>query len=300
MKPNERKEALLAVKENIEMDLFYSGESCELLSPHELNGDTCFEPNLEHPLVCIWQEEPTPEVHARQDALQNPKPNTVTPARENKNMERRAPTPVFMDDTEMEMQVILPPRKSEAKLVELMTTTFDAASLNKASRMKWRSASPEQTGLVVKDMICLQRGHYSDETMRITAPKVKDQGGLPAIAMTARISIDRQWSAKQMESRLVVLFLARHPIEAGQRFSFTYLQVLQCIQGVLFVPVTPAEGWTGAQVLKISGHGPLYILSPHDYLQIIFQETNVSGGSSRNLPRWRQSAEYMAQECSNP
>ncbi|KAM4629236.1 G2/M phase-specific E3 ubiquitin-protein ligase-like [Polymixia lowei] len=41
---------------------------------------------------------------------------------------------------------------------------------------------------------------------------------------------------------------------------------VQCVQGsrVLFVPDSPAEGWTGEQVLRISGNGPLYILSHYD------------------------------------
>ncbi|XP_061635849.1 uncharacterized protein LOC133481016 isoform X3 [Phyllopteryx taeniolatus] len=238
MKPNERKEALLAIKENIEMDLFSSEESSEVLSTQELDEENCFyqritihhrsKLNLEHPLVSIWEEELTPEGHAQQDGLQNPKPSTVTPAQENKSIERRPPPPVFMDDIEIEMEVIPPPRKSEAKLVEVVTTTFHTASLNKASRMKWKRLTPEQTGLVVKDVICLRRGHYSEEIMRNTAPQGKEQAAISAMGMTARITIDREWSAKQMESRLVVLFRGRVAIQAGQRFSFTYLQILCC------------------------------------------------------------------------
>lgn len=43
----------------------------------------------------------------------------------------------------------------------------------------------------------------------------------------------------------------------------------QCVlaSGVLFVPDTPAGGWTGEQVLGSSGHGALYILSQQDYPQ---------------------------------
>ncbi|XP_061635850.1 uncharacterized protein LOC133481016 isoform X4 [Phyllopteryx taeniolatus] len=284
MKPNERKEALLAIKENIEMDLFSSEESSEVLSTQELDEENCFyqritihhrsKLNLEHPLVSIWEEELTPEGHAQQDGLQNPKPSTVTPAQENKSIERRPPPPVFMDDIEIEMEVIPPPRKSEAKLVEVVTTTFHTASLNKASRMKWKRLTPEQTGLVVKDVICLRRGHYSEEIMRNTAPQGKEQAAISAMGMTARITIDREWSAKQMESRLVVLFRGRVAIQAGQRFSFTYLQ---CIQGVPFVPVTPSEGWTGAQVLKITGQGALYIVSHHDNLQASSDTVVVDG-----------------------
>lgn len=44
----------------------------------------------------------------------------------------------------------------------------------------------------------------------------------------------------------------------------------QCVlaSGVLFVPDTPAGGWTGEQVLGSSGHGALYILSQQDYPQV--------------------------------
>lgn len=45
---------------------------------------------------------------------------------------------------------------------------------------------------------------------------------------------------------------------------------VQCVQGsrVLFVPDTPAGGWTGEQVLRISEHGALYLLSHLDYPQV--------------------------------
>ncbi len=44
----------------------------------------------------------------------------------------------------------------------------------------------------------------------------------------------------------------------------------QCVQGsmVLLVPDCPAEGWTGEQVIRMSGHGALYILSHQDYPQV--------------------------------
>lgn len=44
----------------------------------------------------------------------------------------------------------------------------------------------------------------------------------------------------------------------------------QCVQSsrALFVPDTPSEGWTGEQVLRISEHGALYILSHHDYSEV--------------------------------
>lgn len=45
------------------------------------------------------------------------------------------------------------------------------------------------------------------------------------MGMTARISIDYEWSTNQMESRLAMLFRGRFVKRAGQRFSFTFLQV---------------------------------------------------------------------------
>ncbi|KAM6921960.1 G2/M phase-specific E3 ubiquitin-protein ligase-like [Xenentodon cancila] len=87
------------------------------------------------------------------------------------------------------------------------------------------------------------------------------------MGLTARITIDYSWSAYQIESRLAFLFRGWFVKKAGQRFSFTYLQ---CVQGsrALFVPETPAEGWTGEHVIRISGHSALYILSHHDYPQV--------------------------------
>lgn len=57
-------------------------------------------------------------------------------------------------------------------------------------------------------------------------------------------------------------------------FSFVHLYLmvsgLKCLHGstVLYVPDTPAGGWTGEQVVRISGHGALYILSHQDYPQV--------------------------------
>ena len=45
---------------------------------------------------------------------------------------------------------------------------------------------------------------------------------------------------------------------------------VQCVQGskAWFVPDSPAEGWTGEHVLRLTGHGPLYILSNYDNPQV--------------------------------
>lgn len=143
-------------------------------------------------------------------------------------------------------------------------------------------------------------------SFRRTVPHIKGLSSLVAVGMTARITIDSSWTASQMHGRLALLFRGLFIKDAGRRFSFTYLQVcvravytyavhalflfcffiperaivmstcdcnerlFQCVQGsrVLFVPDTPAGGWTGKQVLRISEHSALYILSHHDYLQV--------------------------------
>ncbi|XP_049587985.1 uncharacterized protein [Syngnathus scovelli] len=263
MKPNERKETLLAAKENIEMESLSFHETREVLPTQELEEDHCAYQNLEHPLVVICEEEPILEVEAQQDGVQKskPQPNMVTPSSESANCGSRPPPLVFMEDIEIEMEVLPHLTKSKAQLVGLITPTFSC----KASRMKWKPLTPQQSGLVVKDVFCLPRGLYVEgEIGRNTAPQGKAQAALSAMGLTARITIDRAWSAKQMASRLAALFQGRVAKEAGQCFSFSYLK---CMQQVLFVPATPVEGWTGAQVLRISGPGALYILSHHDHLQ---------------------------------
>ncbi|XP_054646729.1 uncharacterized protein LOC129189248 isoform X2 [Dunckerocampus dactyliophorus] len=228
---------------------------------------TLWKKNLEHPLVYSCEENPQPEVQIQQDRRQQakPKPNTASPARERTGS--CLPPSTFMEDIEIEMEVFSSPKSSEGKLVESMTPSSHTPSLNKESRVRWKSLTPQKTGLVVKDVLCLSRGHYNDEIISNIAPQGKERELLSAMGMIARITIDCEWSPNQLESRLVALFRERVAKQTGQKFSFTYLQ---CIQGcrVLFVPRTPAEGWTGVQVLRISGNGALYILSHHDHSQV--------------------------------
>lgn len=64
---------------------------------------------------------------------------------------------------------------------------------------------------------------------RQIVPKNKDQAALEAM-MTARITIDRSWSATQVKGRLAMLFQGHFVKQAGQKFSFTYLQVgVRCV-----------------------------------------------------------------------
>ncbi|XP_018526424.1 uncharacterized protein LOC108879587 [Lates calcarifer] len=266
MKLGEKKAALLAITENIEMELFSSEEPCVVISTQEKEEEHIFhQRHLEHPLVPDCEEEPEPEVQIQ--TRQQAKPKTEPPART--ETEHYTPDPSFMDEIEIEMEVFPPPRVSECELVEIKSddsSIMTPPSPNKISRLKWKRLVPQKTGLVVKDVVCLPRGLYLAQLERHIVPRSKERAALAAMGMTARITIDYSWSASQMESRLAMLLRGQFVKRAGQRFSFTYLQ---CVQGsrVLFVPDTPAEGWTGEQVLRISGHGPLYIFTHQDYPQ---------------------------------
>ncbi|XP_075944560.1 uncharacterized protein LOC142946850 isoform X2 [Anarhichas minor] len=262
MKLSVKNVALLAITENIEMELFSSGELCVVTSTQETEEEqSCDQKHLEHPLVPDCEEEPEPEVQ-------------TPPLRHQAKTEAEhcPPFPGFMEEIEMEMEVFPPLKVTERvalkpddpSVITLVPST--QPSPNKASRLKWKRLTLQKTGLVVKDVVCLPRGYYLEQLERHTVPRGREQAALAAMGLTARISIDYDWSANQTESRLATLFRGRFVKRAGQRFSFTFLQ---CVMGsgVLFVPDTPAEGWTGEQVLGTSGHGALYILSQQDYPQ---------------------------------
>nr|XP_033478032.1 uncharacterized protein LOC117254121 [Epinephelus lanceolatus] len=272
MKLCKRKAVLLAITENIEMELFSSEESCmvTLIQEEEEKEEeeSFYQRHLEHPLVPDSEEEPEPEdpTPPRQQA----KPKKESPTKtEAEHCPPALGSMGFMEETVIEMEVFDPLRVSEIELLEMKShdpSIMSPHSPNKAVRLKWKRLTPQKTRLVVKDVVCIPRGHYLTQLERLTVPRGKERAILAAMGMTASITIDYGWSANQMESRLAVLFRGQFAKRAGQRFSFTYLQ---CVPGsrVLFVPDTPAECWTGEQVLKISGHGALYILSHQDYPQ---------------------------------
>ncbi|CAL8238211.1 unnamed protein product [Merluccius merluccius] len=58
------------------------------------------------------------------------------------------------------------------------------------------------TGLVVKDVVCLPRGHLLAHPDRHGAPGGKERAAMATRGMTARIAINCGWSANQMESSL--------------------------------------------------------------------------------------------------
>ncbi|XP_030288220.1 uncharacterized protein LOC115590876 isoform X3 [Sparus aurata] len=238
---NERKAALLAIRESIEMELFSSEECCVVTPTQEWKEEdySFHRRHLEHPLVPDSEEEP--ELQFQTQSRRQVKPKSEPPA---KDEAKHCPmVPGFMEEIEIEMET----------------------SPDKVSHLRWRRPTSQRTGLVVRDVICLPTGHL-EQLERHTVPQGKEQAALAAMGMTARITIDCGWTANQVQSRLALLFWGRFVKRAGQRFSFTYLQ---CLHGstVLYVPDTPAGGWTGEQVVRISGHGALYILSHQDYPQ---------------------------------
>nr|XP_046247374.1 uncharacterized protein LOC124060441 isoform X2 [Scatophagus argus] len=281
---SERK-AVLAITENIEMELFSSEESCVVIAAQEKEEVHNSETRAEHPLVPDYEEEP--ELQIQTQPRQQVKLRSEPPHKE--EARHCAPILVFMEEIEIEMEVFPPLRVSESALVEIKSNDSSLSSPNKASRLKWKRLTPQKTGLVVKDVVCLPRGHHLAHLERHIAPHRKERTALTAMGMTARITIDYGWSANQMQSRLAMLFRGRFVKRAGQRFSFTYLQ---CVQGsrVLFVPDTPADGWTGEQVLRISAHGDLYILSHQDHPQEFCLEASTESclGEDEQLGRQNQ------------
>ncbi|TKS74236.1 G2/M phase-specific E3 ubiquitin-protein ligase [Collichthys lucidus] len=261
---SERKAALLAITENIEMKLFSSEESCVVIPAQEKDEKYSFDQRrLEHPLVPDCDEEPELQVQTKLRHLAKPK--TESPTKD--EAKHCSHVPEYMEEIQIEMEVFPPLRVPESELIEMNSNNSSIMTLpspNKASRLKWKRQTLQQTGLVVKDVVCLPRGQYLAQLERHIVPQGKERAALVATGMTARITIDCGWSANQMQSRLALLFRRLFIRRLGQRFSFTYLQ---CVQGsrALFVPETPAEGWTGEQVLRISGHGALYIISHQNY-----------------------------------
>ncbi|XP_030288219.1 uncharacterized protein LOC115590876 isoform X2 [Sparus aurata] len=258
---NERKAALLAIRESIEMELFSSEECCVVTPTQEWKEEdySFHRRHLEHPLVPDSEEEP--ELQFQTQSRRQVKPKSEPPA---KDEAKHCPmVPGFMEEIEIEMEVFPPLRVFKVKSDD--PSIMNPTSPDKVSHLRWRRPTSQRTGLVVRDVICLPTGHL-EQLERHTVPQGKEQAALAAMGMTARITIDCGWTANQVQSRLALLFWGRFVKRAGQRFSFTYLQ---CLHGstVLYVPDTPAGGWTGEQVVRISGHGALYILSHQDYPQ---------------------------------
>nr|XP_054608029.1 G2/M phase-specific E3 ubiquitin-protein ligase-like isoform X1 [Nothobranchius furzeri] len=260
MKLNECKAVLLVITEHIEMSLFSSEEQCVTKTTQVKEDQSKYEKryrHMEHPLASDSDSDEEPEVLTL--SRQQTDPKGTTPVQE--ELQCCLHVTDLTSDLDVEMETFPPIRLADIELVEIKSTDSSivtSLSPNKTSHMKWKRTSPQKLGLVVKDVICLPRELYTAQLEGQISTQTKRAG----VELTSRITIDDGWSAAQMESRLSSLFQGQFAKRTGQNFSFTYLQ---CVQGsrVLFVPETPAKGWTGAQVLRICGHGPLYILSHH-------------------------------------
>ncbi|XP_074524613.1 uncharacterized protein LOC141789177 [Halichoeres trimaculatus] len=288
MKFSERRVPLLSVRENIEMELFSSEEPCMVITTLEKEEESSYvQRNLEHPLVPgsgeEEEEDKDPEMLFETPPRQQHQAKTRTPAVKD-TTKSHSPLPGFMEETEIEMEVFPTLKVSDRRLEVIRSSdssTLTPQSLKKSRRLTWKSPTPQKFGLVVKDVVCLPKGHYLEQLERPVVPRGKERAALVATGMTARITVDGSWSARQMESRLVMLFQGRFVKKAGQRFSFTYLQ---CVQGskVLFFPDSPADGWTGEQVLRTAGHGALYILSHQDYPQTETDSSQLSVSNKKD------------------
>ncbi|KAF6724319.1 G2/M phase-specific E3 ubiquitin-protein ligase [Oryzias melastigma] len=278
MRLGERKAVLLAISEQIEMELF-SSEECCVVKKQEKKEENNFEQRcryLEHPL------EPDCEEREEADFQVQPRQQTHFKAKLSVQEEPQFYPHILELTDEMEMESFPSIRISDIELVEIHSgdsSVVTPQSLRKTTSIKWKSLTPQKTGLEVKDVICLTRRHYMTQLERQNSPENRVRA---ASGLTARITIDHSWSAGQVEGRLTLLFWDWFVKKVGQRFSFTYLQ---CVQGskALFVPDTPAEGWTGEQVLRISGRGALYILSHQDYPQAECKsETSLPNGKEND------------------
>ncbi|XP_073332743.1 uncharacterized protein [Pagrus major] len=285
---NERKATLLAIRENIEMELFSSEELCVVIPTQERKKeDYSFHwRHLEHPLVPDSEEEPELQVETQPRLQVKPKTEPTT-----KEEDNHCPlVPGFMEEIEIEMEVFPPLRVFKVKSDD--PSIMNPTSLDKVGHLRWKRPTSQRTGLVVRDVICLPTGHL-EQLERHIVPQGKERAALAAMGMTARITIDCGWSANQIQSRLALLFWGRFVKRAGQRFSFTYLQGLQGSRA-LYVPDTPAEGWTGEQVVRISGHGALYILSHQEYPQA---ECERSTGVTPEVNRKEFCPEARTESC---
>lgn len=257
-----KKPVSLVIKENIEMKVFSSKEPCKvLITQEEEEEHSVHQRYMASPLFSDSEEAPEQQVQTQP----RHQAETDSPDQE----EPHCSAVVCKQEVEIELEVIPPIRKSKSHPAMPYS--------NKAGHLKWKRLIPQKKRLVVKDVVCLPRGHSMSQLDRQIVPKNKDQAALEAMMMTARITIDHSWSATHVKGRLAMLFQGHFVKQAGQKFSFTYLQCVQSSR-VLFVPDTPSEGWTGEQVLRISEHGALYILSHHDY-----SETESEGSASETL-----------------
>ncbi|KAM8884039.1 uncharacterized protein ACB058_000395 isoform 2-T2 [Synchiropus picturatus] len=240
---------VLVITENIEMDLL-SSESRLLTSVQKTL----------HPVQERREHPPALDVAEAQSPVQPGHPVQLTTPEDPDPLE-------CTEEIEIEMEVFPPLRISESELVEVQSEHSSIISVTdgltpKCHRVHWRRRTPQTSRLAVKDVVCLPADYDMERLDRVQGR----ERALSAVALTARVTIDRTWSADQVESRLTAIFAGERPRNAPRR----RLTFLQCVPGsrVLFVPQTPTSGWTGDQVLRISAFSVLYVVCHYDGQQV--------------------------------
>lgn len=241
----------ISIKENIEMELFSSEEQCVVTLTQEEDEEKkgLYQRHSEHPLVPDSEGESGPRSQT-QDRRHSKQLNTTSEKQESPGSSTQPVDPV--EELLIEMEVLPSFRKSDHQ---------QRASRNKANRLKWKRLAPQKSRFVVKDVVCLPKDQYLAQLESQVFSQRKE-----VATTTARITVDHRWSSSEMDSRLRMLFRRDFGKAAAKQLTFTYLQCVQSSKA-LFVSETPAEGWTGAQVLRISALGPLYVLINHDISQ---------------------------------
>lgn len=231
----------LCVKENIEMELFSSEEPCVVTKTQEEDKEQkSSRGNSEHPLV-FDSEEDSDLMNQSQCINHINQANTMSPG-------CTLPT---LDKTLIEMEA----------LPSLKMSRHQKVNENKSSRLKWKRVTPQRSRFEVRDVVCIPKDQYMDHIESHVFSQRNEVS-----TTTARMTVDHSWSATEMETRLRMVFRREFGKSAAKSMTFTYLQCVQSSKA-LFTPDSPTEGWTGAQVLRISALGPLYVLIHQDLSQ---------------------------------
>lgn len=123
---------------------------------------------------------------------------------------------------------------------------------------KWKRLPPKKSRFVVKDVVFLPRDQYMAQIESLVFSQSTEMSSI-----RARMTVDHSWSASQMNNRLRLLLRREFGKTVARRIQFTYLQCVQSSRS-LFVPSAPADGWSGADILRISALGPLCVLIEQD------------------------------------
>ncbi|XP_056460431.1 uncharacterized protein LOC130393741 isoform X1 [Gadus chalcogrammus] len=188
----EKRPAALGTTEHIEMEIFASEESRAVVSVHDTEeGYFGYYRHLEHPLVSVSEEEYL-EAQVQSPAEQQFKLKRVLSVG-TEDLDDCPLIPDLKEDMEIEMEEFPPFNTPESEQVlktsalpSFKTLRFPAvASLNQVTKFKWRQVDHQRTGLVVKDVICLPRGHLLAHPDRHGTPRGKEKAAMATMGMTA-------------------------------------------------------------------------------------------------------------------